>query len=112
MKSLPFTLRTIARVICRVIIFVLIRVNTMAGQVKRIKAYAEFSTALITIKKWFTAWEFVSKNNYKIEKLQPVEFVFFDDTFVYSTSQISIPLKMASDKEENGGHRMKVLHFF
>lgn len=40
--------------------------------------------------KWFSAWKLVSKEFYKIEKVRPVEFVFFDDKYVYSTSTITI----------------------
>jgi len=41
-------------------------------------------------KKWFSAWELVSKETYHIEKVQPVDFIFFDDEFVYSTSNITV----------------------
>jgi len=41
--------------------------------------------------KWFSAWELISKDVYNIDNLIPVEFVFFDDKFVYSTSNITIP---------------------
>ena len=40
--------------------------------------------------KWFSAWKLVSKDIYKIDKVRPVEFVFFDDKYVYSTSNITI----------------------
>ena len=40
--------------------------------------------------KWFTAWKLVSKEIYKIDEVKPVEFVFFDDKYVYSTSAITI----------------------
>jgi hypothetical protein len=40
--------------------------------------------------KWFSAWELVSTEIYKINKVKPVEFVFFDDKYVYSTSAITI----------------------
>ena len=39
---------------------------------------------------WFSAWELVSKHIYHIDKVRPVEFVFFDDKYVYSTSTITI----------------------
>jgi hypothetical protein len=42
------------------------------------------------ISKWFSAWKLVSKDIYKIQKVRPVEFVFFDDKYVYSTSTITI----------------------
>ena len=40
--------------------------------------------------KWFLAWKLVSKDIYKINKVRPVEFVFFDDKYVYSTSGVTI----------------------
>lgn len=43
-----------------------------------------------TVCKWFSAWNLVSKDIYKIYKVRPVEFVFFDDKYVYSTSNITI----------------------
>lgn len=43
------------------------------------------------LNKWFSAWELVSKDIYHLDSLSPVEFVFFDDRYVYSTSAITIP---------------------
>lgn len=40
--------------------------------------------------KWFAAWKLLCKDIYKIDKVRPVEFVFFDDNYVYSTSVNSI----------------------
>jgi len=40
--------------------------------------------------KWFSAWKLVSKNIYKIHRVRPVDFVFFDDKYVYSTSTTTI----------------------
>ena len=40
--------------------------------------------------KWFNAWKLVSKDMYQIHKMQPVDFIFFDDKYVYSTSTITI----------------------
>lgn len=41
--------------------------------------------------KWFAAWEFISREFYRINSVKSVEFVFFDDKFVYSTSELSAP---------------------
>lgn len=41
-------------------------------------------------KKWFSAWELVAKEIYKIDIVKPVDFIFFDDKYVYSTSNITI----------------------
>jgi len=43
------------------------------------------------VKKWFAAWEMVSRDIYRINSLKPVEFVFFDEKFIYSTSPVSVP---------------------
>lgn len=40
--------------------------------------------------KWFGAWKLVSSGVYKIKSVKPVDFVFFDDKYVYSTSGVSI----------------------
>lgn len=40
--------------------------------------------------KWFAAWKLVSKDIYKIDQVKPVEFVFFDDKYVYSSSRVTI----------------------
>jgi hypothetical protein len=42
------------------------------------------------INKWFSAWKLVSKDLYKIDNVKPVDFVFFDDKYVYSTSNVTI----------------------
>jgi hypothetical protein len=46
---------------------------------------AQFYTG---VKKWFTAWELVSRKIYRLEKTDPVDFIFFDEQFVYATSEI------------------------
>lgn len=45
---------------------------------------------LETVQHWFQAWELVSKS-FNIEKYKKTEFVFYDDSLVYSTSAITIP---------------------
>lgn len=49
---------------------------------------AEFTN---NVGKWFSAWELICKDVYRINKLEPVEFVFFDNEYVYSTSNVTIP---------------------
>ncbi|MGX1929370.1 hypothetical protein [Flagellimonas sp. 2504JD4-2] len=39
---------------------------------------------------WFGAWELVSQDIYKLPTYQPVDFIFFDDKMVYSTSRVTI----------------------
>ena len=58
--------------------------QTLNDEKKRDNAFYKASN------KWFAAWKLVSNNIYKIDKVQPVEFVFFDDKYVYSTSTTTI----------------------
>lgn len=43
------------------------------------------------VNRWFSGWDLVSRKIFKIKNSTPVEFVFFDDKYVYSTSNITIP---------------------
>ncbi|KXH81505.1 hypothetical protein [Chryseobacterium kwangjuense] len=43
-----------------------------------------------TVPHWFAAWTLVYKDIYKIDTINPVEFVFFDENYVYSTSAVTI----------------------
>lgn len=47
----------------------------------------EFSEAT---KKWFGAWELLSRDVYGLTKFYPVDFIFFDSVNVYSTSIVSV----------------------
>jgi len=75
----------------KTIIFFTILFNNIAvfGQInpEEQKSEEEFYK---TTKKWFSAWELVSKESYHIRKVKPVEFVFFDEMYVYSTSNTTI----------------------
>ncbi|CAN5702153.1 hypothetical protein BH20ACI4_BH20ACI4_10640 [soil metagenome] len=55
------------------------------------KKTRQANPALAETAKWFAAWEMVSRDFYKIDRISPVEFVFFDGNYVYSTSDISVP---------------------
>lgn len=44
-----------------------------------------------TVKKWFSAWKLVSEDIFKIRHRGEVEFVIFDDRYVYSNSKTTIP---------------------
>ncbi len=66
------------------VILLLFNIFAVAQQTKT-------SSDLQAVRKWFSAWELVSKEIYNINTLQPVEFVFFDETDVYSTSKTSVP---------------------
>lgn len=39
--------------------------------------------------KWFSAWKLVCKDIYKIDRLKKVDFVFYDDKYVYTTSALT-----------------------
>lgn len=55
------------------------------------KKTRQTDSGLAETAKWFAAWEMVSRDFYKIDRISPVEFVFFDENDVYSTSDISVP---------------------
>ena len=71
-------------------IFISIYISTTVfGQSKSDEKAREMAFYSAT-SKWFSAWKLVSKNIYQINKVHPVEFVFFDDKYVYSTSVTTI----------------------
>ncbi len=55
------------------------------------KKTRQTDSVLAETAKWFAAWETVSRDFYKIDRISPVEFVFFDEKYVYSTSDVSVP---------------------
>jgi len=67
----------------------LVPIKTNAGEPKYFSRLTD--TSLYKVEKWFSAWELVSKKIYHLNSLQPVEFLFFDEQFVYATSAVSIP---------------------
>lgn len=54
-------------------------------------AQPEPGRALHCVEQWFSAWEMLSKETFNVHTIWPVDFVFFDDTYIYSTSSISVP---------------------
>ena len=62
---------------------------SVQGQVV-IEDYQRDAAFYNATKKWFTAWRLISKEIYKIDKVAPTDFVFFDDKYVYSTSSTSV----------------------
>lgn len=40
------------------------------------------------IAEWFSAWELVSTDIYGVDQLRPVDFVFFDSKYVYTTTDV------------------------
>lgn len=75
----------------KTIVFFAILFNNISvlGQIspEKQKSEEEFYNAT---KKWFSAWELVSKDMYHVRKVRPVEFIFFDEKYVYSTSNTTI----------------------
>lgn len=43
-----------------------------------------------TVATWFSAWELVYRDIYGIKQISPVDFVLFDEEYIYSTSDVSI----------------------
>lgn len=76
----------------RIIFYILILISTslsVYGQSKTDDQKRD-SAFYNATHKWFSAWKLVSKDFYRLKKVKPVEFVFFDDKYVYSTSAITI----------------------
>jgi hypothetical protein len=48
-----------------------------------------FDTSLNEVKTWFKAWDIVYKDVYQLKEIKPVDFVLFDETYVYTTSKLT-----------------------
>ena len=48
-----------------------------------------FDPSLNEVKTWFKAWDLVYKDIYRLKEIKPVDFVLFDDTYVYTTSKLT-----------------------
>lgn len=72
-------------------VFLLLR-QTASAQNEEAKRDLDF---LKGTKDWFAAWQLISSEVFKINTVKPVQFVFFDDQYVYSTSTITIPKGLA-----------------
>jgi len=59
------------------------------GQIDN-KEKNSYNLFLKATQKWFSAWELLSKEVYNIESIRPVELIFFDKYYVYSTSDVTI----------------------
>jgi hypothetical protein len=53
------------------------------------KQPVKFEEALNCAEKWFKAWEVLSKDVFQLPENLPTRFVFFDTTFVYTTSPLT-----------------------
>jgi hypothetical protein len=53
------------------------------------KETKKIDEALNCTNDWFKAWELVSKDIFKLKKQSPARFVFFDSTYVYTTSPLT-----------------------
>lgn len=71
------------------VFFLLFTPLSIFGQVKTDEQQRDVAFYNAT-NKWFSAWKLVSKDIYQIDKVKPVDFVFFDDNYVYSTSSVAI----------------------
>ena len=52
---------------------------------------SNLSPEMNLIAEWFSAWELIHNEIYKLTTYEPVQFVFFDEKYVYSTSAVTIP---------------------
>jgi hypothetical protein len=48
---------------------------------------ATVDTTLSSVQHWFEAWELISTDVYGLDTLEPVDFLFFDETNMYTTSK-------------------------
>ena len=67
------------------IVTLIICSNNLFGQTENNK----FEQSLNEVKNWFKAWDLVYNEVYGLKKIKPVDFVLFDDTYVYTTSKIT-----------------------
>lgn len=72
------------------LIALFLNISMMNAQTKTVE-YDNNVAFCSTAKNWFSAWELISMDIYKMNKVKPVEFIFFDNTYVYSTSNVTIP---------------------
>jgi len=49
----------------------------------------KYDPSLKEVQNWFNAWDLVYKNVYALKEIKPVDFVLFDETYVYTTSKIT-----------------------
>lgn len=69
----------------KISIILLFICNSIYGQTTKVESFGfEYSTT-----KWFKAWELISKDAYQLDTIKPTEFLFFDDKFIYTTSNVS-----------------------
>lgn len=68
-------------------LFLNIWINYSQPKVMENDSTIEFNTS---VNNWFTAWELICRDVYKVNKVKEVEFVFFDKKYVYSTSNVTI----------------------
>ena len=67
----------------KLILFPLLFTTFVQGQISKSNK-VDFQN---NITKWFNAWELVSKETYGLNTLKPIDLVFFDEKYIYTTSQ-------------------------
>ena len=67
----------------KLLILLLFFIGCKSNETKKI------NEALNCTQNWFKAWELVSNEVFKLEKKSPARFVFFDSTYVYTTSPLT-----------------------
>lgn len=78
------------RIIPYSIVAVLLIAQKLDAQTANLKTEHKADSALQAVEKWFNAWELVSRDIYGVDTLRHVEFVFFNEKNIYSTSTISV----------------------
>ncbi|RYY66162.1 MAG: hypothetical protein EOO13_16180 [Chitinophagaceae bacterium] len=68
-------------------VWILSLISSTAGAQQKDKGDAAFYTAS---QQWFNAWKLLSKEVFHLDSTYPVDFLFFDKDFVYSTSAVSV----------------------
>ena len=58
------------------------------------------------LENWFSAWELMSKEVLELPKSIPPEMFFYDDKYIYTTSEISAPLGEAFDGPKLLGEKL------
>lgn len=76
----------IIKIILRFFILIIISSSVSARQTDPVTDSIFYNN----ISRWFSAWELISEDIYHLKTHEPVDFIFFDTTYVYSTSSITV----------------------
>lgn len=71
----------------RALIYILLFIITISGC--KNKSTTKSDKALDCTREWFNAWKLVSEEVFQLKEQSPIRFVFFDSTYVYTTSPLT-----------------------